>query len=527
MPYLIRALESSKGWARVHALEVLGKIGDRSAVSPILMVLRSDPELEVRGIAARVLGAFGDQSVVPDLLKAGASGDSEVMRGAWFSLGELKAAMVIPLLVKNLGATVPAVPSLNEVRDDTPIDALVHIGDLSILSLASSLDNPIPDVREGAALALGRIGSKRSTRILMTELQSSGKRHEALKGILASSSKEAIPFAIESIADESLRMDALEYFERCPDARCISALEEAIAAEERQPDPSGWVFHLAASILHKLARRSTVPLLIHMLDAKLERTHAVYALGEIADTRAVPALMRILHGCTKENQFDSTVEAAGDAIANLGRSGFDALLDLAQKSPTHAFVVGKCLACFKDASLGPRMASIVSAKVDSRLQVGAIRALGNMKYVLASPLLIRLVESNDRDIRLSAVRSLARMGDARAIPPLYAIAAQIPRPELSEEWKGLGTKAIRELGRLTRKGDLVAAGALARIQNPTSTELLTRGVQSSDAPMAAFCASALGSRRSARTRRVLLEALNRPEIEIRFEAYMALRQLNR
>lgn len=55
---------------RYYVCGLLSNYGDKTAVQPLIDVLRNDPDADVRGIAAFALGKIGDRRAIPVLRKA-------------------------------------------------------------------------------------------------------------------------------------------------------------------------------------------------------------------------------------------------------------------------------------------------------------------------------------------------------------------------------------------------------------------------------------------------------------------------
>ncbi|SRR5579871_432481 len=184
IPYLLEALKSPEGWSKVHAMEVLAKLHAAVAVRPMVRILRTDRELGVRAVAANSLGPLGDRSVIPDLLKAAASPNMELALGAWRSLGQLRAAAAVPILVKHLDMTVVArIEHGNAMEDPTVVVALIRIGKPAVPALKTAFRTLGGESRTGAALALGGIGSKDAVAALKEGLKHRRTRDAAERGL--------------------------------------------------------------------------------------------------------------------------------------------------------------------------------------------------------------------------------------------------------------------------------------------------------------------------------------------------------
>ena len=86
-------------YAAISALTTLGhRRGREKVVPPLIEILKTDPDSNVRGRAANALGRFGDKSAVPALLEALKDSDRFVGSYAAHSLGALAGEDAIPSL---------------------------------------------------------------------------------------------------------------------------------------------------------------------------------------------------------------------------------------------------------------------------------------------------------------------------------------------------------------------------------------------------------------------------------------------
>jgi hypothetical protein len=97
---------------------------------------------------------------------------------------------------------------------------------------------------------------------------------------------------------------------------------------------------------------------------------------------------------------------------------------------------------------------------------------------------------------------------------------------LGREWTALGSAALSALSRLFAYEDLGVAEAVAALKGDEATSLLIGGLKSTEPEFAEFCARSLGERRAAGAKAALEDAFTRPEVGVRFEAYMALRSIS-
>jgi HEAT repeat protein len=148
------------------------------------------------------------------------------------------------------------------------------------------------------------------------------------------------------------------------------------------------------------------------------RRAAVAALGAIKDPRVVPPLVdelkdsywfarseaaQALGSKNDERAIAPLLEAVGDSDKTVDAAAHDALVDLATADKPTA----------KPDDFAARLS-------DSNLHISmtAAECLGLMRDARAVPVLLKLVSSEDPDIRLNAIKGLGEAGDRSALPVL-------------------------------------------------------------------------------------------------------------
>jgi HEAT repeat protein len=194
------------------------------------------------------------------------------------------------------------------------------------------------------------------------------------------------------------------------------------------------------------------------------RKHAVQALGEIKDARAVESLIQVF--------TDSDVDVLGDAVSALEKIGIASVESL--------------IKALKDR--------------DSQIRKLAVVALGEIRDARAVEPLIQVLSDNDSNVRGEAADALSKISDIRAVEPLIQV--------LSDNDSNV-------------RGE--AADALSKISDTRAVEPLIHVLSDNDSNVRCKAALALGEIRDAKASKPLIHALlHDTDSEVRKNAAMAL-----
>ena len=174
---LIRILDFPKVHVRIGAIEALGDIRCPRSVDPLIRKLKSDPDNEVRWVAALALGQIKDSRVVPALIEALQDHDRYVRHGAvkalelqnWTPGTDTERAYALialqdwkALQVLGRAATAPLAKIMsdpNPVTRSKIVEVLGSINDpAAITTCESALMDRDSGVRWAATLACKRYG---------------------------------------------------------------------------------------------------------------------------------------------------------------------------------------------------------------------------------------------------------------------------------------------------------------------------------------------------------------------------------
>lgn len=163
---LLEELKDLDPKVRQHAAEELGKLGDRSAVNPLILALNYDDVYRVRKAAAWALGELKDEKAVIPLMRAISHSDWIVRANAAEALGKIGdplpvAALTDTLEDENHNVIQKVVWALGEIGLERAVNPLVD-----------TLTSKIPNIRSETAKALGKIKDRRSVPHLISLLRS-------------------------------------------------------------------------------------------------------------------------------------------------------------------------------------------------------------------------------------------------------------------------------------------------------------------------------------------------------------------
>lgn len=313
---MIKALGDKDPHTRINASEVLGKLGDKRAVEPLIKALE-DSHADVRKNASEGLGVLGDKRAVEPLILALGDPDGDArkiaaealqnlghsewsgIKGNYLStdlewLGDTHNPQALMPLVKALGDLYASVRSY-------AAEALWRIEDeRAVKPLIEALGDTDQDVRKNAAGALGMLGDKRAVEPLIKALGDKGKkvRRKAAEALGKLGDERAVEPLIVALGDkcEYIRSDAAIALAKLGDERAVEPLIKALE------DKSEYVRSDAVGALGELEAKGT------------GKKYAIEPLlGKIGDNiekvrrSALKALKKL--GATKEQLVDGYIQA--------------------------------------------------------------------------------------------------------------------------------------------------------------------------------------------------------------------------
>ena len=290
-PMLTKTLATAHPIVRGRVAEIFGMSKDKSAIPALLDVLQGE-YFTVRSRAILALGNIGDASVIPALLPLLKDAEGEVRSAACVAIAKF--------------------------RDPSTFDDITNI----------LLDDPLIEVRQSAARALGETKHPAAIPFLMEALRDSSwwfEREQAAADLLTAIEKmgpAVVEPLIEALGDKegTVRKYAASVLGRLGDPRAIEELGMTLydlhnevgkaAAEalakfgaptvnifiEALSHPEAAIRENSVVALSKIHEARIVPVLIEMLrdPERTVKMQAMQALGELRDQRAIPALQEIV-----------------------------------------------------------------------------------------------------------------------------------------------------------------------------------------------------------------------------------------
>lgn len=396
---LIANLKSPNAKTRQEAAAALGKSRRREAVAP-LAALVHDPEQKVRMEVVRALNALRDLSAVAAFVTSLGDGDPNIREEAIGALVEVYAererttavgrfldvfsdeydrASVPPYTEVDPSVFQALAEALRDPVPDVREQAALAIGILNghtvVKQLVAALQDPNPDVRGAAATAIGKVGSAEDGQALVPLLsdEASGPRNRALKAIGVLRVRAAGP-ALRQLFETNRRREL--------GTRALESL--ALIDDPAQAD-----------LFRDVMQESDVE----------RRRLAIEGLGRVSDSSLLPALKKDY----QREKNDELKLAYAFAITLLGDRAFLDSLVLGLPSRMH----------------GDRCRRYL-------LEMG--------RPVL--PELYPYLNDPDEDVRANLCDIISEIGDASAIPML--------EPLINDPSRKVADRANRAVERLKR-----------------------------------------------------------------------------
>jgi len=332
LPMLQKALQDPHLPIRKAAIQILGKMGEGGA--PLLAYLLHDPDSNINTLVTMMLAAIGP-TVIPHVLRTANVEDAEnynrvtrmlmkfsdhnipYLREALFDKNPNISIVAADLLkAKGRRATTEIIALLNE--DVTAVRySVAHIlggndTPQAVQGLIRSLSDRSPLVRQKAASSLGETADPMAVPALIVTLSDPAPEvGEAAFNSLLQIGGRAVPELVDSLerADRDTRRDIATLLGQIGSPRAVPTLARTLFDKE----PT--VVQAALRAFQTMGE-SAIPALVTLLQHKDERIRiaAAWALGEIGNREAVPALMTAL----EDRKSPALRQQAADALGRIG-----------------------------------------------------------------------------------------------------------------------------------------------------------------------------------------------------------------
>jgi len=203
VPELIEKLKTAKGFKRERIILELGWSKDPGAVEPLIEVLRTDENSNLRSLAAQSLGWIRDEEAIPALRNSLNDKDKKVQLQAAIALFNLGDESVEPML---MSFVKEGYDSALEALCFANINERIIRNENSKLILKEALSFPNEHIRILAAFYLAEMDEKKDTYSVASDiLQNSidpGNRSLAIHTLTEIGNEEAISAIASALDDE-------------------------------------------------------------------------------------------------------------------------------------------------------------------------------------------------------------------------------------------------------------------------------------------------------------------------------------
>jgi HEAT repeat protein len=348
----------------------------------------------------------------------------------WLTLWKLRSknadtrakALAAALRRRDLGALLQVVDDTDPyLRGDT-IKALGEIGDVaSVPALIRRLEDENFNNQECAAVALARIGDNRATQPLVTLLRATKAerqtRNAAAEALRKLGDPRSVPGLILALGDHDRqsRLLALRLLTVLGDTRAVPAIIAAL--RDSDADIRGEAVVTLAALKDARAVDALLDLLAPAGRGSMrpEPRGIIWALGEIGDARAAPALEAWL-GDSERN----TRQAAARALCAIGwQPPNDAVRE---RYDAARLTLEELASLGWDKARTPLLELLNTGDAYERREAVTVLArIGDRRTI--EPLVTAVRDTDDRVIEAAAA-ALAAIGDARAVDPLIDYCAR-------------------------------------------------------------------------------------------------------
>jgi HEAT repeat protein len=457
------ALEAWNPEVRGAAIAALRRMPDKSSLGALESLLgREDETPDNRMAALSTLGLLSDQRAVTLLRKklreqTGSELRPAAFRGLWTSRHLLARATLVgdveyALKSGEHGLVLPATYAAAELRDPRLVAALVPL-----------MGNPDSRIRNRAVYALGKIGDRAATRALLAQIPQVREArmlnniafalerldpkafYQAAKSLIEHRQaairmnaafvlgdvhrSEGVPLLAKALDDQNdyVRVSALAALGKLEAPEAIILVERFLTSKNRSLSQTAYLSLLSLSNGQKrdLVYRALVAPREDAPRAQPARLEAALALARFGDRRVVGEILGCLEqgscslGQTESflgNQKDSSVAGRLLLAWSKGRSDLTDLVGRVRAPGTGLIALSEV------------QASLAAGRSERAEQ--ALDLVGDMGEKQATQLVASILDHPNTELRVHAALTLARLGDQKADPLLFAELDNLPQERL-------------------------------------------------------------------------------------------------
>lgn len=420
---LIRLLNDADADVRKFVIDAMGSINSMDFAQSLLSALRDD-DVNVAAAAAEHLGNLRDARVVPELIKAIVTNESELFRfNALAAIGKLAVPAPVPDEIKELAG--------NDLLRKAVYECLGSIADDSAVALLlEGIGVRQKSSRNAAVIALFRMYSR-----------SGAESRQAIESALKRlNGGHLVPDLMDSFdpGDPLLAEAMVVILDVIGDRRCAEIFLQAFVNERLSGVALKALKHLGADGIETLisgfadadaVSRSAICTLIGEFghrkggtvignalcdQSPIVRKAAVSAAGKLGLTDCLPEIVRLLDDT--DHGVRSTVVTCLQTLALIDRSGIQTIArqlgdSVKSEQRRNAAIL------FAALGDGDRLSLLVKDE-DALVRQAAVSSIGKLRLVPVSGILLMALVDEDPDVRIAAAESLGEVGDRGGVTAL-------------------------------------------------------------------------------------------------------------
>ena len=400
---------------RDPAINLLGQLGDESAVAPLVALLNSStaPTDAIAAALARLSDRYEQQygaggyiadlasheispAGVQKLLDALETPGNEDLRPLALVLGWLKRSGVDRALTRFMGRA--------DLRDEI-IEALVCHGSTTLDLLIAQLTAEDLEVRRSAVVALGRIGDSSATSALVNKLDEESLAIDAANALGQIGDPRAVDGLLNLIGndDASIRQAAVSAL----NSLGLPSLAERIIPLLADSDPN--VRESAAKIAGYFGYREAAGALVDLSRDPNERVRcaAIEHLPFIEDERVLEVLVHALR-----EETPSVRAAAARALGTMdGPEVVPRLIEaLSDDDPWVRYFSARALGRRRSEESVAALEKVIKKEQFNHVRIAALDSLGQIGGQRVAGIAAGLVRDDDPDVAHAAQAALGKSG---------------------------------------------------------------------------------------------------------------------